>query len=105
MSEDPVGFLNIDPNRLVAMDEVQRVSELILALKHIVDFDTRPGRFLSIGSANLLKLQAIEDKFAGRTERIELYGFIQGELVEHTEKFIDRLSSGNHLTNHTSELN
>lgn len=102
--EDPVGFLNSDPDRLLAIDEVQRVPELILALKYVVDRDTRPGRFLLTGSADLLKLPAIEDSLAGRTESIELHGFSQGELAGHTERFIDRLLSGERFTRHASEL-
>ncbi len=57
--EDPVGFVDSDPNRLLTIDEVQRVPGLILALKYIGDRDTRPGRFLLTGLANLLKLSAM----------------------------------------------
>jgi uncharacterized protein len=102
--EDPVGFLDAVPDRLLAIDEVQRVPELILALKYIVDRDTRPGRFLLTGSANLLKLPAIEDSLAGRTESIELHGFSQGELVGHTERFVDRVLAGERFADHDSEL-
>ena len=102
--EDPVGFVDSDPDRLLAIDEVQRVPELILALKYVVDRDTRPGRFLLTGSADLLKLPAIEDSLAGRTESIELYGFSQGELAGHAERFIDRLLSGERFADHASEL-
>ncbi len=89
---------------MLAIDEVQRVPELILALKYIVDRDTRPGRFLLTGSANLLRLPAIEDSLAGRTESIELHSFSQGELEQRTESFIDRLLCGERFTDHTSEL-
>ena len=102
--EDPVGFLEAAPDRLLAIDEVQRVPELILALKYIVDRDTRPGRFLLTGSANLLKLPAIEDSLAGRTESIELHTFSQGELGRRTERFVDLLLSGERFVDHTSEL-
>ncbi len=102
--EDPVGFLDADPERLLAIDEVQRVPELILALKYVVDRDARPGRFLLTGSADLLRLPAIEDSLAGRTESVELYGFSQGELAGRTEQFIDRLLSGERFAAHSSDL-
>lgn len=53
---DPVAFLSQYPDGLLAVDEVQRVPQLILALKLIVDRTPRPGRFLLTGSANLLQL-------------------------------------------------
>ena len=102
--QDPVGFLGSYHDRLLAIDEVQRVPELVLALKYVVDRDTRPGRFLLTGSANLLKLPAIEDSLAGRTESIELHGFSQGELARHTERFVDRLLSGELFADHASGL-
>lgn len=104
-AEDPIGFLTRDSDRLLAIDEVQRVPALILALKLVVDRDPRPGRFLLAGSANLLRLPTIEDSLAGRAEDIELHGFSQGELAGHTERFIDRLLAGDRFLDHTSQLN
>lgn len=101
---DPVGFLNQTPNGLLAIDEVQRVPEMVLALKLVVDRDPRPGRFLLTGSANLLRLPATEDSLAGRAESIELHGFSQGEMTGHQERFIDRLFDGDVLLGHTSDL-
>lgn len=91
---DPVGFLDQFPDGLMAVDEVQRVPELMLALKLIVDRDPRPGRFLLTGSADLLRLPATEDSLAGRAESVELLGFSQGEIAGHLERFIDRLFAG-----------
>lgn len=54
---DPVAFL--DAPGLMLIDEVQRVPELWLAIKHRVDRDPRPGRFLLTGSARL-ELQALQ---------------------------------------------
>lgn len=102
--EDPVGFLSSDPDRLLAIDEIQRVPELILALKYVVDRDPRPGRFLVTASADLLTLPAVEDSLAGRTDTIELHGFSQGELSTHTERFVDRLLAGERFVDHRSDL-
>ncbi|MDA8027009.1 MAG: ATP-binding protein [Actinomycetota bacterium] len=102
--EDPVGFLNSDPERILAIDEVQRVPELVLALKFVVDTDNRPGRFLLTGSADLLRLPTIEDSLAGRTESIELFGLSQGELIGRTERFIDRALASERFMDHTSEM-
>ncbi|MGF0118356.1 ATP-binding protein [Promicromonospora sp. Marseille-Q5078] len=101
---DPVGFLSQMTEGLLAIDEVQRVPELVLALKLVVDRDPRPGRFLLTGSANLLRLPATEDSLAGRAESIELHGFSQGELVGHKEQFVDRLLAGDTFLGTASDL-
>lgn len=48
---DPSGLIRgLD---VAAIDEIQRVPELLLAIKQSVDDDPRPGRFLVTGSADL----------------------------------------------------
>ena len=101
---DPVGFIEQNPHGLLAIDEVQRVPALVLALKLVVDRDPRPGRFLLTGSADLLRLPATADSLAGRAENIELNGLSQGEILGQRETFIDRLLSGEKFTGHTSLL-
>lgn len=88
----------------LAIDEVQRVPELVLALKLAVDRGPRPGGFLLTGSANLLRLPAMQDSLAGRAESVDLFGFSQGELAHHHERFIDRLLAGESFAGHTSTL-
>ena len=46
---DPSAFVRHDG--LLMIDEIQRVPELLLAIKREVDRDARPGRFLLTGSA------------------------------------------------------
>ena len=101
---DPAGFLQQNPGGLLAIDEVQRVPALVLALKLAVDRDPRPGQFLLTGSANLLRLPAMQDSLAGRAENVDLYGFSQGEVAGVRERFVDRLLSGEPLTGHRSGL-
>lgn len=100
---DPLGFLQHD-DQLLAIDEIQLAPEMVLALKYTVDRDTRPGRFLVTGSADLLRLPAAQDSLAGRIESVELHGFSQGELTHHAETFIDRLFAGDRFAGHASRL-
>ncbi|MGW4739722.1 AAA family ATPase [Nocardia xishanensis] len=60
------------------IDEVQRVPELWLAIKHAVDRDPRPGRFLLTGSARLLGLSELPDALPGRSETVELFPAVTG---------------------------
>lgn len=101
---DPVAFLEQSGDGLLAIDEVQRVPELVLALKLVVDRDRRPGRFLITGSANLLRLPALQDSLAGRAESVDLHGLSQGELAGHREGFVDRLLAGDTFSGHSSGL-
>jgi hypothetical protein len=86
-TEDPVGFLDFDG--LMLIDEVQRVPDLWLAIKNVVDRDPRPGRFMLTGSARLLALQSIPDALPGRSETIELWPLSQGEIDGAPDGFID----------------
>lgn len=100
--DDPQTFVQQLPRGLLVIDELQRVPELVLALKHAVDRDPRPGRFLVTGSANLLRLPAVQDSLAGRAVTVELHGFSQGELNGHVEQFIDRAFAGDRFLDHHS---
>jgi uncharacterized protein len=63
------------------IDEIQRVPELLLAIKREVDRDNRPGRFLLTGSARLLGLRDLPDALPGRAATIELWPLSQGRLT------------------------
>jgi uncharacterized protein len=83
---DPSLFVRHDG--LLVIDEVQRVPDLFLAIKHEVDTDPRPGRFLLTGSARLLGLHDIPDLLPGRTETIELSPLSQGEIDGSPDGFV-----------------
>ena len=90
---DPDAFVR-QFDGLLVIDEVQRVPELVRAMKDAVEEDRRPGRFLVTGSADLLQIPGIEESLAGRAETVVLYGLSQGELAGHREDFVDRLLAG-----------
>lgn len=103
-ANDPVSFVRQHADGLLGIDEVQRVPELVLALKTVADTDPRPGRFLLTGSADLLRLPATQDSLAGRAESLTLFGFSQGELAGVRETFVDRLFGGEMFMEHRSQL-
>lgn len=61
---DPVGFV-AGLKRPVVLDEAQRAPDLLLAIKDVVDRDTRPGQFLLTGSANVLSNRRVKDALTG----------------------------------------
>lgn len=86
-SSDPVGFLRgIDR---AVIDEVQRAPTLLLVIKSSVDRDTRPGRFLLTGSANLMMLPKVADSLAGRMETVRLLPLSQADIRGGQGRFLD----------------
>ncbi len=73
----------------VIFDEIQRVPEIFLSIKEVVDRNRGNGMFLLTGSANVLLFPKIADSLAGRMEVLELYSFSQGEIEGYKEEFID----------------
>jgi predicted AAA+ superfamily ATPase len=73
----------------VIFDEVQRVPEIFLPIKEIVDQKREAGNFLLTGSANVLLLPKIADSLAGRMEVLPLYPLSQGEIEGVKENFIE----------------
>lgn len=90
---DPRGFLARRTGPVV-IDEIQRVPELLLAIKMAVDRDDTPGQFLLTGSANILTAPRVMDSLAGRIEIVTLWPLSQGELVGVGESFVDAVLGG-----------
>ena len=86
--EDPTGFV-ASLTGPVAIDEIQRVPELLLAIKRRLDADDARGQFLLTGSANLLSLPTVADALPGRIDYLTLWPLSRGELDDVRETFID----------------
>lgn len=91
---DPVGFVDQHPSGLLVIDEIQRVPDLVLALKVTVDRDRRPGRFAVTGSADLLRVPGAGDSLAGRAETVHLRGLSVGERLGTPDDLASRLATG-----------
>jgi uncharacterized protein len=89
---DPAGFVR--GLKRAVIDEVQRVPDLLLAIKESVDKDQAPGRFLLTGSTNLMALPVVADSLAGRLEVITLLPFAQAEIAGTPGDLLDRLFDG-----------
>ena len=89
---DPVGFVR--QLELATIDEIQRVSELLLTIKKSVDDARRPGRFLLAGSANILTMPRVADSLAGRMETIQMLPLAQAEITGTAPSFLERLFEG-----------
>ncbi len=90
---DPAGFLAALSGP-VLIDEIQHVPELLLDIKSAVDKDTRPGRFLLTGSANILTSKKVKDALTGRIETLNLWPLSQSEIRGGQTNLVDALFAG-----------
>jgi uncharacterized protein len=89
---DPVGMVRgLDRTTI---DEVQRVPDLLRAIKKSVDEDRRPGRFLLTGSANILTLPQVSESLAGRIEIVNLLPLAQAEIRRTRPSFLSSAVAG-----------
>lgn len=89
---DPGGFVRgVDR---VIVDEVQRVPDLLRAIKKSVDVDRRPGRFLLTGSANVLTLPQVSESLAGRMQVVDLLPLSRAEIRRKRPSFLEKALAG-----------
>lgn len=83
--DDPEAFLLAQRNRLVILDEVQRMPELFSVLRGVIDIRRRDGeaagQFLLLGSACGILLQQASESLAGRVAQLELTPFQAREVL------------------------
>ncbi len=65
----------------IAIDEVQRVPSVTLALKRIVDSNRTPGQFLLTGSSNIFAGSKAVDSLAGRVRTLKLSPLSAAEIL------------------------
>jgi predicted AAA+ superfamily ATPase len=90
---DPEAFVAGLADRVV-IDEVQRVPELLLAIKRQVDQARVPGRFLLTGSSEIRATGAIAESLAGRMRMLDLLPLSQSEISRSTGDWLDELWNG-----------
>jgi hypothetical protein len=80
-ARDPDAFVAQSPMMLI--DEVQRVPDLLLAVKRAVDHERHAtkGRFVLTGSANLLMMKQVADSLAGRAAYLRLVPMTRREQL------------------------
>lgn len=89
---DPLGFLQALEKHII-IDEVQRVPELLLSIKKLVDEDRQGRRIILTGSANVMVFPKVADSLAGRIEIHNLWPLSLGELQGKKPDFLPTLVS------------
>lgn len=82
---DIVAFHAVNSDKLIILDEVQRLPEIFAPLRGIIDKERRKGnsteQFLFLGSASIELLKQSSESLAGRIAYIELYPI---DVLEYT---------------------
>jgi predicted AAA+ superfamily ATPase len=86
---DPLLYLRSHASHLVILDEIQRLPNLFLSLRGIIDERRSKGdnfgHFLLLGSASLDLLKQTSESLAGRISQLELTPFTLLEAMQHDQ--------------------
>ena len=85
MEQDPRGFLT-SFNKMLIVDEVQRIPEVFSYIQAIVDERSKKGQFIFTGSQNYLLQEKITQSLAGRVAILQLLPLSLSELKQSSVK-------------------
>lgn len=92
---DVSAFQAENREKLIIMDEVQRLPEVFAPLRGIIDKERRKGnksgQFLFLGSASIDLLQQSSESLAGRIAYIELHGIDVLEYAKQDQNMVNTL--------------
>lgn len=77
---DAESYFRTHQQKLIVIDEVQRMPELFPILRSVIDRDRRNGKFLLLGSASPQLLARSSETLAGRVSFLELHPFHLTEI-------------------------
>jgi predicted AAA+ superfamily ATPase len=79
---DPEAFFSLNSDKLICLDEIQRVPELFSVLRSVMDENRKNGQFIILGSASPDLIRQSSETLAGRISYFELTPFVLEEVSE-----------------------
>jgi predicted AAA+ superfamily ATPase len=79
---DAEAFFELNREKLICLDEIQRTPELFAIIRSIVDENKKNGQFIILGSASPDLLKQSSETLAGRISYLELTPFLIREVVQ-----------------------
>jgi predicted AAA+ superfamily ATPase len=79
---DPEAFFSLNSDKLICLDEIQRVPELFPVLRSVMDENRKNGQFMILGSASPDLIKQSSETLAGRVSYFELTPFLLEEVSE-----------------------
>ncbi|MEA3222815.1 MAG: ATP-binding protein [Thermodesulfobacteriota bacterium] len=77
---EPELFFDMHKEKLICLDEIQRLPEIFKILRSIIDEKERNGQFLILGSASRDLIRQSSETLAGRIAYLELTPFLFSEI-------------------------
>lgn len=90
----PSDFVDRAGAKTLIIDEIQKVPELLNAIKINVDSDSSRSQYLLTGSANLRFVKAVKDSLAGRFATVRLRTLAVAEANGRKPDFLERAFEG-----------
>lgn len=88
-NDNPIEFTARKDGETIIIDEVQKVPELLNAIKIHVDESQERGQYLLTGSSSLDFMRQSADSLAGRMHTIHLHSLALGEIYGNKPAFLD----------------
>jgi uncharacterized protein len=74
LQNDAESYLLQHKDKLIIIDEVQRMPKLFALLRALVDIDRKPARFLLLGSSSPHLIKGVSESLAGRIAYLDMGG-------------------------------
>jgi len=78
--QDPEAFFELNGDKLICLDEIQRLPEIFAEMRSFIDRKGTNGRFLILGSASPDLIRQSSETLAGRIAYLELTPFLFPEI-------------------------
>jgi len=80
---DPDLFFSINKDKLVCLDEIQKMPDIFRSLRSTIDENASNGQFLILGSASRDLIKQSSETLAGRIVYVNLTPFTYSELIKN----------------------
>ena len=74
LQQDAESYLLRNKDKLIIIDEVQRMPKLFALLRALIDVDRKPARFLLLGSSSPHLIKGVSESLAGRIAYLDIGG-------------------------------
>jgi hypothetical protein len=83
LSTDAESYLIEHKDKLIIIDEVQRMPQLFALLRALIDVDRKPARFLLLGSSSPHLIKGVSESLAGRIAYLDMGGINLHEVQKN----------------------